>query len=152
LNKVAKLHVIILFKTILMHELIRLVRQLRRVTLFKMSTRILVILLMVTGSWVATITLEFPEAVDVNDYLKHAIVFLGFAVLMDLAISRHPFWLWKGLPLIVYGLIIEVMQYFSPERTFSLFDWLADFSGILLYFIIKLFLLRLDSIRIANDS
>ena len=139
-------------KIILMHELIFLVRQLRRLALFKISIRVLVVILMIVGSWVATISLEFPEAVDINDYLKHAIVFFGFSVLMDLATSRHPFWLWKGLPLLTYGLIIEVMQYYSPVRTFSLLDWLADFSGILLYFIIKILLLKLESIRSINKG
>lgn len=135
-----------------MHKIILWVRQLRGISSFRLSTRILVLILMVAGAWVATITLEFPEAIDVNDYLKHLIVFFGFAVLMDLAISRHPFWLWKGLPLLIYGAIIEIMQYFSPDRSFSLLDWLADFSGILLYFIIKVILVWIDSMRISNSK
>jgi VanZ family protein len=135
-----------------MHKLILWVRQLRGVPSFKISTRILVIVLMIAGAWVATITLDFPETIDINDYLKHFIVFFGFAFLLDLAISRHPFWLWKGLPLLIYGAMIEIMQYFSPERSFSILDWLADFSGILLYFLIKLFLLWLESIRSTNDK
>ena len=135
-----------------MHKIILWVRQLRGISSFRISTRILVLILMVAGAWVATITLEFPDVIDVNDYLKHLIVFFGFAVLMDLAISRHPFWLWKGLPLLIYGAIIEIMQYFSPDRSFSLLDWLADFSGILLYFIIKVILVWIDSMRISNSK
>ncbi len=135
-----------------MHKLILWVRQLRSIPFFKVSTRTVVIILMVAGAWVATQTLEFPEAIDINDYLKHFIVFFGFAVLMDLATSRHPFWLWKGLPLLIYGAIIEIMQYFSPERSFSILDWLADFSGILLYFILKVVLVWLDSKRQANSK
>ena len=130
-----------------MHNLILWVRHLRRIIFFKVSIRSLVIILMLVGAWVATIALDFPEEIDINDYLKHAIVFFGFSVLMDLAISRHPFWLWKGLPLLIYGIIIEVMQYFSPDRSFSLLDWLADFSGILLYFIIKHVFNWMDSKR-----
>ena len=128
-----------------MHKIILWVRQLRGVPSFKISTRMLVLGLMMAGAWVATITLDFPETIDVNDYLKHFIVFFGFSVLMDLAISRHPFWLWKGLPLLIYGAIIEIMQYFSPDRSFSVLDWLADFSGILLYFLIKMALVWVDS-------
>jgi VanZ family protein len=130
-----------------MHNLILWVRHLRRILLFKVSVRSLVIILMVVGAWVATITLDFPDEIDINDYFKHAIVFFGFSVLMDLAISRHPFWLYKGLPLLIYGIIIEVMQYFSPDRSFSLLDWMADFSGILLYFLIKMAFVWVDSKR-----
>ena len=133
-----------------MHKLILLVRRLRGIPLFEISTRMLVVLLMVVGAWVATRTLDFPETIELNDKVKHLIVFFAFALLMDLAIARHPFWLWKGLPLLMYGAMIEIMQYFSPERSFSLFDWLADFSGILLYFILKLFLLWRESRRFIN--
>ena len=135
-----------------MHKLILLVRQLRRVAFFKVSTRTLVIFLMIAGAWVATRTLDFPETIELNDKVIHAVVFFGFALLMDLAISRHPFWLWKGLPLLIYGAMIEIMQYFSPERSFSLLDWLADFSGILLYFIIKLLLLWVVSVQSIKDK
>ena len=135
-----------------MHKIILWVRQLRGIPSFKVSTRIIVIVLMMSGAWVATITLDFPETIDVNDYLKHFIVFFGFAVLMDLAISRHPFWLWKGLPLLIYGAIIEIMQYFSPDRSFSVLDWLADFSGILLYFIVKVMLVWVDAKRQSNSK
>ncbi len=99
----------------------------------------------------ATRTLDFPEAFEVNDKVKHLVVFFGFALLMDLAISRHPFWLWKGLPLLIYGIIKEVMQYFSPDRSFSLLDWFADFSGIFLYFIVKHILIWMDLKRQTNS-
>lgn len=135
-----------------MHKLILLVRRLRRIIFFKISTRTLVIVLMIAGAWVATRTLDFPEAMELNDKVIHIIVFFGFAVLMDLAISRHPFWLWKGLPLLVYGAIIEIMQYYSPDRSFSLSDWIADFFGILLYFMIKIFILWVESIWSTNDK
>ena len=135
-----------------MHELILWVRRLRGIPFFKVSTRTLVIFLMIAGAWVATRTLDFPETMELNDKVIHIIVFFGFALLMDLAISRHPFWLWKGLPLLIYGAMIEIMQYFSPERSFSLLDWAADFSGILLYFLLKLFLLWVESIRSTNSE
>lgn len=129
-----------------MYKIILWVRQLRRIPSFKVSTRLLVVLLMVLGAWVATRTLDFPEAFELNDKVLHIIVFFGFAVLVDLASSRKPFWFWKGLPLLIYGAIIEVMQYFSPDRYFSVLDWVADFSGILLYFLIKHTLLWAASI------
>jgi VanZ family protein len=105
---------------------------------------------MVLGTWVATKKLNIPPSMALNDYVIHIIVFFGFSFLMDLATSRHPFWLWKGLPLLMYGLSIEIMQYFSPDRTFSLLDLLADFLGILLFFILKISFLWLGAIKKAN--
>ncbi len=135
-----------------MHKLILFVRRLRQIPAFKITVGVLVVFLMIAGAWVATRTLDFSEVIELNDKLKHFIVFFVFALLIDLTVSRHPFWLWKGLPLLVYGVAIEIMQYFSPDRSFSLLDWLADFSGILLYFLIKLFLLWLDSIRSIDNQ
>ncbi len=135
-----------------MLDLILMVRQLRDVTFFKVTTRVLVLALMIAGAWVATRTLNFPETVEFNDKVVHVIVFFGFALLMDLASSRHPFWLWKGLPLLAYGIVIEVMQYYSPDRSFSLLDWLADFSGVLLYFLSRYTLLWVASIQSINDQ
>ena len=128
-----------------MHHLITVVRHLRRIAAFEISTRTLIIILMVTGAWVATRKLEFPELLSVSDKVIHVFVFFCFAVLMDLATERHPFWLWKGLPLLVYGAGIEILQYFSPDRSFSVLDWLADFLGIFLYFLLKIGLLWWDS-------
>ena len=136
----------------LIHHLILWVRHLRRIHLFKVTTRAIVTVLLVLGAWVATRTLEFPDGVDLNDKVIHIVVFFGFAFLMDLVTSRHPFWLWKGLPLLIYGAVIEILQYFSPDRSFSVLDWLADFSGILLYFLLKMVLLWLDSLRASNSK
>lgn len=133
-----------------MHNMILWVRYLRRVLAFKIGVRAVVISLMLLGSWVATRKLNFPPELSLNDKFIHMVVFFGFAFLMDLAISRRPFWLWKGLPLLAYGAIIEIMQYFSPDRSFSILDWVADFSGILLYFIMKSIALRLSAIKPIN--
>ena len=135
-----------------MHNLILWVRHLRRIALFEVSTRTLIIILMVLGAWVAVSHVDIPEQYDLNDKLKHLIVFFGFSVLMDLATDRKPFWLWKGLPLLIYGILIEIMQYFSPGREFSYLDMLADLAGIVLYFSLKSLLVWLDSLRIRKTT
>jgi len=127
-----------------MHRFILFVRELRAVPLFKNSVRFLVVFLMISGAWVATRELDIPPEYSVNDKIIHMVVFFGFAFLVDLSTSRKPFWFWKGVPLLVYGACIEIMQYYTPERSFSLLDWLADFGGVLLYFVIKRFLVWLD--------
>ncbi len=135
-----------------MHNLIILVRHLRRIAAFKVSTRAAVLTLMVLGVWVATMKLEFPPDLSINDKLIHIVVFFCFALLMDLATSRNPFWLWKGLPLLIYGGSIEIAQYFTEFRSFSIADWFADFAGILLYFIIKSTILFLDKKRSTDNE
>ena len=134
-----------------MHSLISWVRNLRRIALFKVSTKSLIIGLMVLGTWVATRHLDMPESLDFNDKIIHIVVFFVFALLMDLATDRRPFWLWKGLPLLIYGILIEVAQYFTPEREFSYMDMVADFAGILLYFMVKMVLVWLDSRRVKAN-
>lgn len=134
-----------------MQNLILWVRHLRDVPSFRVSVQVIVFLLMILGGWVATNATDFSDVFDLNDKLKHFIVFFGFAFLMDLAVSRHPFWLWKGFPLLAYGAVIEVMQYFSPDRSFSVLDWVADLSGILLYFMLKLIILWVSSIKLINE-
>lgn len=127
-----------------MHRLILLVRQLRRIALFKVSARAVVITLMILGLWVATTKLDFETSFNISDKFIHVVVFFGFAMLLDLSSSRHPFWLWKGLPLLTYGIFVEVLQYFTPFRSFSFLDILADFAGIMLYFFIKMSLIHFD--------
>ncbi len=130
-----------------MHQLIQLVRHLRKIALFKVSTRTTILVLMAVGAWVASIQINFPETFSLGDKAIHAIVFFGFAVLMDLSSSRKPFWLWKGLPLVIYGFGIELMQYFIPFRDFSWLDLLANISGIMAYFIIKRIVIFYDNRR-----
>ena len=128
----------------MLHRLILFVRHLRNIVVFKNSIRFLVVFLMLAGIWVATRELDIPPEYELNDKLIHALVFFGFAILVDLSSSRKPFWLWKGLPLLVYGACVEIMQYFTPERSFSMLDWGADLSGVLLYFIAKRLFIWLD--------
>jgi VanZ family protein len=133
-----------------MFHIVSWVRELRRVQWFSVSIKLLVIFLMMLGMWVATRKLDFPSGMEINDKVIHVFVFFSFALLMDLTSSRKPFWLWKGLPLLGYGLLIEVMQYFSPNRSFSLLDFFADFFGIFLYFFLKCLLYLFVVNRVNN--
>ncbi len=123
--------------TRILSYLILFVRSLRNIAFFKYSIRFLVVFLMLAGAWVATRELDIPPQYEMNDKLIHLLVFFGFSFLIDLSSSRKPFWFWKGVPLLIYGACIEIMQYYTPERSFSVLDWVADFGGIFLYFIAK---------------
>jgi VanZ family protein len=119
------------------HRLVVWVRYLRRIKVVKYSVFAFFVLLLLAGIRVATMPLNFPESFQLNDKFIHAVVFFGFAFILDLVTSREPFWFWKASPLIIYGFGIEVLQYFSPDRSFSLLDGLADAFGVLLYWFIK---------------
>lgn len=68
-----------------------------------------------------------------NDKIEHAAAFLALAFLLDFAWPRQAWGRAKWLPLLGYGLLIEVVQYFIPFREFSLWDLAADGLGLLLY-------------------
>ncbi len=92
---------------------------------------------MIVGAWVATRNLDIPLRFACFDKFKHLIVFMGFSFLIDLATARQPFWLWKASLIIMYGLVIDILQYFSQGRTFSIWDWMADNHWYLFVFIGK---------------
>lgn len=131
----------------LIHRVIVWVRYLRKIKSVKYSVFAFLLMLMLLGVKVATMPLDLPESLQLNDKFIHMVVFFGFALIIDLVTSREPFWLWKAAPLIAYGFAVEVMQYFSPDRSFSLLDGLADASGVLLYWLFKQILYLLEQRR-----
>ncbi len=129
-----------------MYKLISFVRELRLIGAFKVSTRLLLVFLMVLGLWVSTMPLSEYALPEVNDKLVHIFAFFCFALLTDLVTARKPFWLWKGLPLLCYGALIEILQYFTESRSFELADLAADGIGIILYYTVK-YAIRLSATR-----
>jgi VanZ family protein len=68
-----------------------------------------------------------------NDKLEHAAAFFTLAFLLDFAWPRQAWDQTKWLPLLGYGLLIEIVQHFIPFREFSLWDLTADALGLMLY-------------------
>ncbi|CAA6810818.1 MAG: Unknown protein [uncultured Thiotrichaceae bacterium] len=134
-----------------MHKIILSIRQLRGVGAFKVSTCLLIVFLMTLGVYVATMPLTSYALGNMNDKLLHVLVFFGFAMLMDLAITRKPSWFWKGVPLVFYGGMIEVLQSMTEFRSFELADIAADILGVFSYFLTK-FLLKKRSVLINKLS
>jgi VanZ family protein len=82
---------------------------------------------------------------DSNDKLKHLFAFLVLAYLADAAFSERP-WNWrKAGPLLGYGLLLECIQYFVPNRFFSLADLAADAVGLALYSLLSGLLSRVSA-------
>lgn len=69
---------------------------------------------------------ELPRVI--NDLVQH---FSGYLVLMILAILAYEKrQLAMFVSLFMYSILIEVIQYFLPYRTFSLADILANLCGL----------------------
>jgi VanZ family protein len=114
----------------------------RRTLLFRIA---LVLALLGIGYLAITPTQAvLPES---NDKLNHLGAFLVLALLGDHAFPGRP-WDWrKFLPLLGYGLLLECIQYFVPNRYFSLWDLAADALGLALYPLAMGLLLRLSAKR-----
>ena len=67
------------------------------------------------------------------DKLNHIIAFAVLAWLADMAYPGGHLAKYKWAFLLGYGLIIEVVQGFLPERELSLLDFAVDVVGILCY-------------------
>lgn len=89
-----------------------------------------------------------PGSIDPTDGLihgkvKHGITFFVLALMMDrFAFPTEKFELWKPLALLGFGVLIEILQWFTGYRTFSVFDVMADSVGILAYYFIAALLIR----------
>lgn len=95
--------------------------------------RIALIVAIVTVLYLAITPLPVPVVEDVNDKASHVLAFFGLALLLDFSFPDRGLDARKVLALLAFGLLIEVIQYHLPYRTFSLLDWAADGLGIVAY-------------------
>jgi VanZ family protein len=86
----------------------------------------------------ATVPLEALKLLPDNDKLIHVIIFFILAVLVDYSFHESSFGFYKILFLMIFGLLIEVIQYFIPSKHFSLYDLAADCIGVALFWLIML--------------
>jgi len=81
----------------------------------------------------ATTSRTFPVVGTVNDKINHVAAFFVLAFFMDFSFPHRRFWTAKGMSLLGYGLLVEIIQSFLPYRFFSMLDLAADAVGIALY-------------------
>lgn len=93
-------------------------------------------------SWLAFTSVSVRPAQISSDKVNHALAFFVLAMLIDNAFPRVRFLRVKVWPLIVYGVLIEVIQRFV-SRDPSWLDLLADGVGITLYWLLRKWLRRL---------
>jgi VanZ family protein len=83
--------------------------------------------------YLATIRIDEPLPGHFSDKFYHGLCFAVLAFLTDYAYPKSGFGPRKYIPLFLYGVMIEVIQYFIPYRSFSLADMVADALGLGIY-------------------
>jgi VanZ family protein len=71
--------------------------------------------------------------VQVNDKFAHLITFFVLIYLADYAYTPSAYKISKTLYLVLFGLMIEIAQYYTSWRSAEWQDLLADIVGILIY-------------------
>lgn len=93
--------------------------------------------------YLATTTVEIKSLENSWDKLNHFFAFFVLYVLLSFSFKNLTITS-KIIILTFYAFLIEIIQYFIPNRDFSLLDIFADFIGLifamlLLFFLKKLF-------------
>ncbi len=78
---------------------------------------------------------KLPELTSFSDILNHFLAFFVLAILLDTGFRIK---LKTGILLLfTYGLFIECVQCFLPNRHFDLLDILVDMTGVITYYMVK---------------
>jgi len=101
-------------------------------TLFKVLFFMLVMALMMAPVLPDTF-LEFVDFLGLNDKGEHAIAFFLLSLFLNRA-SHRRIHRWRNVvALFSFGIAIELIQLFIPQRGTSIYDALANLAGILLF-------------------
>lgn len=114
--------------------------------------RLLLIAALIVISYLAFTPQNTPIVENLNDKLSHVLAFIVLAFLIDFSWPQLPWKLNKIIPLLGYGLLIEVVQSFLPHRMFSLWDMAADTLGVLIYPLLLPLLLRNQILKALRGS
>lgn len=83
--------------------------------------------------YLSTMKIDGPLPGDLSDKFYHGLCFFILGFIADYAYPLSGFTARKYIPLFLYGVLIEIIQYFIPYRSFSLADMLADALGLGVY-------------------
>ena len=81
----------------------------------------------------ATTSMQYPVVENISDKANHILAFYVLALLLDFSFPHGEFGIGKVAVLLSYGVAIEVIQYFLPFRSASLYDVAADSVGLIVY-------------------
>ena len=92
-----------------------------------------------------------PTAGLINSRLKHAMTFFVLALVMDrFAFPTTQFELWKPFSLLAFGVLIEILQWLTDYRTFSVIDMVADGLGITVYYLLSFVFVRKAELQLSD--
>jgi VanZ family protein len=81
----------------------------------------------------ATTPQQYPVVKHISDKANHILAFYVLALLLDFSFPKSNLVTSKVIMLLTYGLLIEVIQSFIPNRMSSMLDLVADAIGIASY-------------------
>lgn len=107
--------------------------------------RLLLALSIIIITWMAITPIPEGLQSSVNDKVGHLLAFLYLSFMTHASWSKDTFSWRLRLPLIGYGIFLEVAQYFVPERQFSVADIVADAAGVYLYLLLLPLVVRITA-------
>ena len=76
-----------------------------------------------------------PSFTSLSDVFNHFIAFFVLAMFLDFSFT--PRYTYNIVFLSMYGIFIECVQYFLPNRAFDMLDVVVDISGVVIYLLLK---------------
>jgi len=104
--------------------------------------QLFLLLLLCFVLWLSLAPVPSDKPPLINDKLAHFIAYAVLAANLDHAFATTRFTIKKFFFLFSYGVLIEILQHFTPTREFSLLDMLANTSGMLFYLLLTYTLLK----------
>lgn len=99
--------------------------------------RVALLVNLVAISWLAFTGAKLVVPDMFSDKINHFAAFFVLSYCLDRGFPEHRFLLYKVLPLMGYGLAIELVQSRLPHREFSLLDLGADGFAIFIYWLLR---------------
>jgi VanZ family protein len=112
-----------------------------------LTIRILLVMALIAISYLAFTPHNTSAVVEVNDKLSHILAFFVLAFLVDFSWPQSRWNPTKYIPLLGYGLFIEIIQASMPYRIFSSWDLAADALGLIAYPILLPLLMRIPLVQ-----
>ena len=81
---------------------------------------------------------------DPHGYFQHFLAY-GIGMYIGLKVNKNK----TAMFIVLFGIFIEIIQYFLPYRSFNLFDILANLSGVIFILIIYSLFLKGEASKVS---
>ena len=102
-----------------------------------LAARVMLVIAVASILWLALTPNPPSSQLFDFDKLNHSVAFFVLAGLMEYAFPNLASWAIKLLPLVAFGLAIEMLQFWIGYRYFEWMDLVADGVGLLLFWIVR---------------